>query len=67
MTTTTVHIRGMKCQHCAAATQKALEALGAIEVQIDVVKGEARYKGSIDGEALRQAIAAKGFEVVDLR
>ncbi len=65
MTTTTVHINGMKCQHCAAATQKALEALGATDVQIDVVKGEARYKGSIDGEAVRQAIAAKGFMVVD--
>jgi copper chaperone CopZ len=65
MTTTIVHINGMKCQHCAAATQKALEGLGAIEVQIDVEKGEARYKGAIDGEAVRQAIAAKGFMVVD--
>jgi copper chaperone len=65
MTTTTVHIRGMKCQHCAAATQKALEALGATGVQIDVVKGEARFEGSVDEDAVRQAIAAKGFEVVD--
>jgi len=62
---TIVHIRGMKCQHCAAATQKALEALGALDVQIDVAKGEARFEGSIDEEAVRQAIAAKGFEVVD--
>jgi len=62
---TIVHIRGMKCQHCAAATQKALEALGALDVQIDVAKGEARFEGSIDKEAVRQAIAAKGFEVVD--
>lgn len=62
---TTIRIRGMKCQHCAAVTQKALEALGAIEVQIDVAKGEARFAGSVDGEAVRQAIAAQGFEVVD--
>ena len=62
---TIVHIRGMKCQHCAAATQKALEALGATGVQIDVAKGEARFEGAIAGEAVRQAIAAKGFEVVD--
>lgn len=62
---TIVHIRGMKCQHCAAATQKALEALGALDVQIDVAQGEARFEGSIDKEAMRQAIAAKGFEVVD--
>ena len=62
---TIIHIRGMKCQHCAAATQKALEALGATGVHIDVAKGEARFEGAIDGEAVRQAIAAKGFEVVD--
>ncbi len=62
---TTLQIRGMKCQHCAAATQKALETLGATAVQIDVAKGEARFEGSIDRDALRQAIAAQGFEVVD--
>lgn len=62
---TTIHIRGMKCQHCAATAQKALEALGATEVQIDVTKGEAHFEGPIDGKAVRQALAAQGFEVVD--
>lgn len=62
---TTLHIRGMKCQHCAAATQKALEALGATDVQIDLAKGEARFEGQIDREAARQAITAKGFEMTD--
>ena len=61
----TLHIRGMKCQHCAAATQKALEALGATNVQIDHNKGEARFEGQIDREMARQAIAAKGFEMTD--
>ena len=61
----TLHIRGMKCQHCAAATQKALEALGATNVQIDLNKGEARFEGQIDREMARQAIAAKGFEMTD--
>lgn len=62
---TIIHVRGMKCQHCAAATQKALEALGATGVQIDVAMGEARFEGTIDREAVRQALAAKGFTVVD--
>ncbi|MBV5317862.1 MAG: heavy-metal-associated domain-containing protein [Desulfobulbaceae bacterium] len=62
---TIIHIRGMKCQHCAGATQKALEALGATEVQVDIAKGEARFEGSLDPHAVRLAIAAQGFEVVD--
>lgn len=62
---TTLRILGMKCQHCAATTQKTLEALGAFGVQVDVAKGEVRFEGQVDRETIRQAIAAKGFEVVD--
>ena len=62
---TTIHIRGMKCQHCAGATQKALEALGATGVQVDVAKGEARFEGTLDPNEVRRAITAQGFEVVD--
>ena len=62
---TVVRINGMKCQHCAGTAKKALEELGATEVEIDLAKGEARFEGSVDGEALRKAIAAKGFAVID--
>ncbi|WP_310599477.1 heavy metal-associated domain-containing protein [Desulfobulbus sp.] len=62
---TTVRIQGMKCQHCAATAKKALEDLGATEVVIDLDKGEARFEGTLDGAAVRQAIAAKGFAVVE--
>lgn len=62
---TTIQISGMKCQHCAAVTRKALEELGATRVQIDVAKGEARFEGHLDKETVRQAIAAQGFTVVD--
>jgi copper chaperone len=61
----TLQIQGMTCQHCAATVQKVLEELGATMVRIDVAKGEARFEGMMDEDALRQAIAAKGFEVVD--
>jgi len=62
---TTIHIRGMQCQHCAGAVQQALEALGATEVQVEVAKGEARFEGTLDPHEVRRAIAAQGFEVVD--
>ena len=62
---TVVRINGMKCQHCAGTAKKALEELGATEVEIDLAKGEARFEGSVDGEALRKVIAAKGFAVID--
>jgi copper chaperone CopZ len=62
---TTLRIQGMKCQHCAAAAKKVLEELGATEVTIDLEKNEARFEGSPDREAVRRAIAAQGFAVVD--
>jgi len=61
---TTLQIQGMKCQHCANAAQKALEEAGAADVVIDLAKGEARFGGAPDAEAVRRAIAARGFTVV---
>jgi copper chaperone CopZ len=55
----------MKCQHCAATAKKTLEDLGATGVVIDLDKGEARFEGALDGAAVRQAIAAKGFAVAE--
>lgn len=62
---TTVKIQGMKCQHCVGTTKKVIEELGATNVTIDLAKGEAHFEGTLDGEALRQAITAKGFTVVE--
>jgi copper chaperone len=62
---TVLRIQGMKCQHCVATAKKVLEDLGATGVEIDLSKGEARFEGSLDGEAVRRAIAAKGFAVVE--
>lgn len=58
---TILRIHGMRCQHCAATAKKALEELGASEVAIDLDRGEARFEGKLDSEAVRRAIAAKGF------
>ena len=61
----TLKIDGMKCQHCVKAATKALEDLGAAQVEIDLGKGEASYQGSLDKEAVRKAVADKGFTLVD--
>ena len=62
---TTIRIDGMKCQHCAKATQKALEELGATDVSIDLSKGEANYEGILDKEVIRRTLAGKGFTLLD--
>lgn len=63
---TTIRIQGMSCQHCVDSTRKALEALpGILDVHVDLAKGEARFKGSVDRQAVREAIARIGFEIVD--
>lgn len=61
----TRRIEGMKCQHCVKAATKVLENLGATEVEINLDTGEARYQGSPETEALRKALAEKGFTLVD--
>ena len=61
----TVHIQGMKCQHCAASVQKVLGSLGAQQIQVDVVKGEVNFEGTVEREVLRAAIAAKGFALAE--
>lgn len=60
-----VKIKGMSCQHCVASTTKALEALSGISsVEVDLEKGEARYQGEVDEQAVKEAIQKIGFEVV---
>lgn len=61
----TVKIKGMSCQHCVASTTKALQALpGISNVEVDLEKGEARYNGDIDQQAVKEAIEKIGFDVV---
>lgn len=62
---TTLHITGMKCQHCVKAVTKALENLGVTEVRVDLEKEQASFQGAIDKEAARTAITKQGFTLVD--
>ncbi len=60
----TIKVNGMKCQHCAASTKKALEDLdGVSSVEVDLEKAEVTYEGQVDSAQLKDALAAKGFEL----
>jgi copper chaperone len=64
----TIQIKGMRCGHCVASVTSALSAIDGIsEVNISLEKGEAAFKQSKDVplDAIKKAIAAIGFEVVD--
>lgn len=63
---TTVKIKGMTCQHCVASTKEALEKIPGIQdVSVDLDNNQATYSGNVDDNAVRQAIAKIGFEVVE--
>lgn len=62
---TTVKIKGMSCQHCVNAVNKALSTVqGVTNVTVNLEKGEAYYDGNIDRLLLEKAITNIGFEVV---
>jgi len=63
---TTIKVQGMKCQHCAGSTKKALEEIDGISnVQVDLDSGQVRFDGAADMEAIKAAVSKAGFEVVE--
>ena len=61
----TVKVTGMRCQHCVNSTKEALEGIaGVSNVSIDLDKGEASFEGDVPMEAVKEAVAKIGFEVV---
>ncbi|MBA3002834.1 MAG: heavy-metal-associated domain-containing protein [Desulfurivibrio sp.] len=64
----TIHIKGMSCGHCVASVTSALNAVdGLSEVNVSLEKKEATFNQSKDIPltAIKKAIDAIGFEVVD--
>ena len=60
----TVQIKGMTCKHCVASTKEALEKIpGVTDVEVDLDKGQATYRGEVDQEKIKEAITKIGFEV----
>lgn len=68
MSTTTLKIQGMTCNHCVMRVAKSLKAVSGVQdAQVDLQKGEATVtydasKASTD--TLTAAVAEAGYKVV---
>ncbi|BDZ60165.1 MULTISPECIES: heavy-metal-associated domain-containing protein [Barrientosiimonas] len=69
MTTTTVTVSGMTCQHCVASvTEELQEVDGVQDVQVDLVAGgdspvTITSEGDLDPAAVRGAVEEAGYQV----
>jgi copper chaperone len=64
---TTLKVKGMTCQHCVMAVQKALAYLDGIrKIEVDLAKGEVRFENpkGISEDKIREAIETAGYQVV---
>lgn len=68
MTSKTLKVEGMSCQHCTGAVTRALSALAGVqhvEVSLEKKAAEIRYDESLLSEAdLAAAITGEGYTVV---
>ena len=67
MTTTTVQVKGMTCEHCVnAVTQEVKKVNGVTGVDIDLDSGRVTIasESPVDQEALRAAVDEAGYELV---
>jgi copper chaperone CopZ len=64
ITTTTYHVTGMTCQHCADAVTGELDALPAVQsVDVDVASGAVTVtsNGPLDEAQVREAVEEAGY------
>jgi copper chaperone len=62
MSTTTLEVSGMSCQHCVAAVTRALKKVPGVEsAQVSLEAGRATVAGSASVERLVQAIEQEGY------
>ncbi len=58
-------VGGMTCQHCAAWVTEELQAVpGVADVAVDLPSGAVTVTGDPDGDAVRAAVVAAGYEVL---
>lgn len=63
--TITLHIEGMRCNHCVANAKKAIESVeGVEEADVDLASGTARVEGTMDIDAVKSAIESLGYKVI---
>ena len=60
-------VAGMTCGHCVDAVTQAVRAIpGTRDVAVDLATGEVSVAGNPEAAAVRDAIAAEGYEVQSL-
>jgi copper chaperone len=63
----TIKIKGMSCNHCVMAVQKALSGIdGVKDLKVDLKKGEAIFDEAapVDMNTVREAVKKAGYQVV---
>lgn len=71
MTSTTLHVTGMTCDHCVKAVTEELGAVEGVDsVDVDLVAGgtsavTVHSAGPVPAEALRAAVDEAGYELAD--
>ena len=63
----TIKIKGMTCNHCVMAVNKALNEIDGIkDVKVDLQKSEATFEETmpLDMNIVRERIKKAGYEVV---
>ena len=64
--TLVIRVNGMMCSHCTAAVEKAcLSVPGTKTAVADLEKKQVTVTGTADYEALKQAIIAEDYEVME--
>lgn len=63
MTTFSIHITGMTCEHCAKSAEDALNALAGVKASVSLDEGLARVAvtGDVDPARLIEAVENKGY------
>lgn len=64
----TLHVQGMHCPRCQASVKAAVEQVSGIRsCEVDLPSGTVSYEedAPVSKEALKAAIEAIGFDVVD--
>ncbi len=57
-------VEGMTCGHCELSVREEVEELAGVEsAQADRTKGQLIVRGDVDEAAVREAVAAAGYEV----
>ena len=66
MMETVITVHGMMCKHCKATVERVCKAIpGVQDAVVDLAAKNVTVTGEFDVEALKQAIIAEDFEVID--